>query len=171
MMRGEYGRATALLEECLTLSRETGDPAMVTNAIINLGLVAYRQGDYGRAATLHQDGLRISRATGHKLLVAEGLEGLAAVVRVQGQPVRAARLGGAAEALREVLGAPVPPDERADHKQAIRAMRQALGHAGFAVAWAEGRASPLEDVIALALGDTDAALQGQEAGGDRHLLA
>jgi hypothetical protein len=117
----------------------------------NLGRVALSQGEYGRAAALLEEALLLSRDIGTRELVAAGLECLAWVAAARGQSRRAARGCGAAEALREVLGAPLPPDERADHDQAVHAMRTALGEEAFAAAWSAGRALPLEQAIALAL--------------------
>ena len=85
------------------------------------------------------------------------LESLAWVAIAQAEPQRAARLGGAAEALWEALGVPLPPEQRAGHDQAMQAMRAALGEELFVAAWAEGRALPLEQAIALALKDHVAA--------------
>jgi hypothetical protein len=42
------------------------------------------------------------------------------------------------------------------HDRAVAAMRAALDEAAFAAAWAEGRALPVDEAIALALVDTDA---------------
>ena len=72
----------------------------------------------------------------------------------EGQPARAARLGGAAEALREALGAALHPVLHPGHDQAVQAMRAALGEEAFAAAWAEGQALPLEEAVALALEET-----------------
>jgi predicted ATPase/transcriptional regulator with XRE-family HTH domain len=46
--QSEYGRATALLEEGLTLQRNLSDKHGIASSLNNLGLVAYMQGDYGR---------------------------------------------------------------------------------------------------------------------------
>jgi tetratricopeptide (TPR) repeat protein len=150
-IQGEYGRAATLHEEALSLFRELGDKEGIAISLHNLGLVAQRQGDYGRAAALHEESLLLSHELGARNLVADCLEGLAWVTVVNGQAGRAARLGGAAEALREVLGALLPPDERAGHDLAVQAMRAALGEEDLASAWAKGRALPLEESIALAL--------------------
>jgi non-specific serine/threonine protein kinase len=117
--------------------------------------VAERRGEYGRAAALLRESLSLSRDIGAQDVVAVGLGDLAAVVVALGQPLRGARLGGTAEALREALGVPLAPAARSDQDQAVRALRSTLGEEAFAAAWAEGRAMPLEEAIALALDEQD----------------
>jgi hypothetical protein len=90
--------------------------------------------------------------------LAEGLEGMARIAAVRGLPWQAAQLGGAAEALRETLDAPLAPSLRAGHARAARDLREALGETAFAAAWAKGRALPLEEAIILALEGQDEAL-------------
>ena len=63
---------------------------------------------------------------------------------------------GAAEALREAMGAPVAPVERADHARILADAREHLDPSDFARAWDQGRAMALEDwmkVIDFALGE------------------
>ncbi len=69
----------------------------------------------------------------------------------QDQSGRAARLWGAAEAIREQIGAPLPLAEHARYAAAVAHARAALGEHAFEAAWAEGRAQPLEQVITDAL--------------------
>jgi predicted ATPase/transcriptional regulator with XRE-family HTH domain len=149
-MQCEYGRAAALYREALGLRYTLGDRRGIAAGLIGLGLVAYMQGEYGRAAALCEEGLLLSRDIGARDLVAGSLEGLAWVAAARGQSQVAAHLGGAAAALREALGALLLPDDWAGHDQAVRAMRTALGEDAFAAVWAEGRALPLEQAIALA---------------------
>jgi 2'-5' RNA ligase len=68
------------------------------------------------------------------------LEHIGATVRVCGQHERAARLWGAAEALRQTLAVPRPPNEADDYHHHVTAARRASGEEAFAAAWAEGRA-------------------------------
>ena len=82
------------------------------------------------------------------MLIALGLEGLAAVVTTQGEQVWAARLWGAAEALREAMGVPIPPVYRAGFERSVAATRLLLGEKAFAAAWAEGRAMTPEQALA-----------------------
>jgi hypothetical protein len=72
------------------------------------------------------------------------------VAGAEGDAERAARLFGAAEALREALGAPLPPVERAHYDRSIATVRAALGEKAFAAAWTAGRAMPLEAAVARA---------------------
>jgi hypothetical protein len=100
---------------------------------------------------LHEESLLLGRDLGASELLATGLEALMWAAAERGQPHRAAHLGGAAEALREVLGVPLPADGRTGHEQALAALRAALGGESAATAWAAGRALALEDAITLAL--------------------
>jgi hypothetical protein len=76
------------------------------------------------------------------------LEGLAAVASGEEQAEQAARLFGAAEALRESMGTPLPPVYRACHERHVAAARRACGAAAFAAAWAVGRALSLDEAVA-----------------------
>jgi len=76
-----------------------------------------------------------------------GMAGIAA----NRQPAHAARLLGAAEALRESAGVPLPPVHRVDYERDVALVRAALDEDAFAMAWAEGQAIPLEQAIAEAL--------------------
>jgi hypothetical protein len=67
---------------------------------------------------------------------------------------RAARLFGAAAALREAIGAPLPPVEHAAYDRSVAALRAALPEAAFAAAWAEGRRMTVDQAIDTAL-ETD----------------
>lgn len=60
----------------------------------------------------------------------------------------AARLWGAAGALREALGTPLPPVARADYERAVAAARTTSGERAFAVAWAQGRSMTPEQALA-----------------------
>jgi tetratricopeptide (TPR) repeat protein len=150
---GDFERAAALLGESLALAREVGDTYGIISASINLGLVSYLRGDAAQAAALHKESLLLARQAGYMIEVAEALEGHAEVDAAQGQITRAARLFGAAEVLREAIGAPLYAHDRAIRDRALASVRAALGEEAFATARMEGRAMPLEEAIALALGE------------------
>ena len=84
----------------------------------------------------------------NKELIPACLEGLADLVAAQGELAWAVRLWGAAEALREAIGTPLPPIERADYGRAITAVRTRLDEKAFTTAWAEGRTMTPEQALA-----------------------
>jgi tetratricopeptide (TPR) repeat protein len=155
---GGYERAAALQEQALARYRQVGYPWGIARVLAALGCVALARGDCGRAAGYLKESLQISHDIGARGLLAEALEAMAWLAVAEGQAARAAHLGGAADALREALGAALHPVLRPGHDQAVEVMRDTLGEAAFAAVWAEGRALPLEEAIALALEDTDAVL-------------
>ena len=121
-----------------------------------MGGVAAAQGKLERAETLYQEGLSLYQEVGDRPGIAECLRGLASVVAAQADAAKAACLFGAAEGLREAIGASLLPDERAGYDGMVAAARACLGDKAFAAAWASGRTMMLEQAVAYALGKTDA---------------
>jgi len=154
-LQEDYSQARTLFEESLSLSREVGTKGGSARALGELGSLARLQGDDGQARALLKESLSLFGELGDKAGIADSLEGLAEVARVQGLPGPAAQLFGAAEAVREAIGAPLPPLERTPYAQAVASVRAHVGEDAFAAAWQEGRTMPLEQVIeeALKMGD------------------
>jgi len=149
---GDYPIARALNEESAAIFRELGDRPALATALSNLGDVACAQSDYDSARAFHQESLEIQRAQGDRARIAPALEGLAEVAGAFSMPARAARLWGAAERLREDIGAPKSPGERPQYERVVSAARAGLGDdAAFDSAWREGRAMVLEEAIEYAL--------------------
>jgi DNA-binding NarL/FixJ family response regulator len=94
---------------------------------------------------------------GEQLGIAECLEELAVVTAGSGRPGRATRLLGAAGALRQAIGAPLPPVDRPSFETVVRQARSALGEERFAAAWTAGRAMMPDEAVAEALAGTDTA--------------
>jgi predicted ATPase/class 3 adenylate cyclase len=153
---GDAGAARALFEESLAIFREVWDKQGIAKSLCGLGIVVRDQGDLGAARVLIEESLVIFRELGDKEGIAYNLEGLAAVAVAQAQSERAACLFGAAEALREAMGAPLPPAHRAAHDRSVAAVRAALREEAFTAAWAAGRAMPLAQAIEYALQESSA---------------
>jgi predicted ATPase/DNA-binding XRE family transcriptional regulator len=146
--QGDLGRAKMLLEESLALSRDKEHAWGIARTLASLGSVACEAGEYARASRLYEESLELGgRRMGlnHSTLVC--LEGLARVKVAQGRMERAAQICGAASALREYMGWPLPPAKRAEHERTVAAAREALGEEVFAATWARGHALPLEEAI------------------------
>lgn len=75
---------------------------------------------------------------------------------------QAIRLWGAAEALREEIGCPLPQCLREEYNRNVAVARQTLGAEAFSAAWIEGHAMTLEQAVAYAL--EEGAVPTQEAG-------
>ena len=155
---GDSQQAVALFEESLALYEELGHKPGIARVRCILGKMACDKGDYGQAGAQLKESLALMQESKSRRGIASVLEGFASLTAAQQQAKLAARWLGAAEGLREAIGAPLPFDERADYEQALAAARTALGEEAFARAWAEGRATPLEQTI------TDVLKMGGEAG-------
>jgi tetratricopeptide (TPR) repeat protein len=155
VFQGDLARAADAFAEALELFRAGGERGGVAVGLNNLGWVARKQGAVAQAETLHREALALAREQGDARVCAEGLEHLATTAGAAGQGARAARLLGAAVAVREMLGAPQPPQERADTEAAVAPARAALGEASWAAAYAVGHALTLEAASAEALGEVD----------------
>jgi non-specific serine/threonine protein kinase len=150
LKQGDLGAARSFYEESLRISRELDHKVSVAIALNNLGKIAREQGDTRAAWALHREGLTIRVELGDKGGYPWSLEAFARLAAPE-DPERAARWWGAAEALRESLGLPLPPNEREEYDRKRSAARKALGEEPFATAWAEGRAMTPEQAVADAL--------------------
>ena len=148
LKQGDIATARTRVEESLVLYREMEHREGMAEALSLLGRVEATRGDHAFARSLYEESLAIAKDIGDKELIASGLEGMASVVAGQGEPAWAARLWGTAEALREAIGAPLQPIERADYEHAVAVVRDHLGEVAFVSAWAEGRATTAEHVLA-----------------------
>ena len=150
--RGDLGQSETLLEESLTLSQEAGYREGIAWSLNELGIVAYRRDDLGRAGALLKESLRVHHDLGDRWRIASVLEGLAEAACAQREFERAARLLGAADALREAIGTPVPLCERTERDRNVAAARARLDDAAWEAAWAAGRVMSLGEAVGYALG-------------------
>jgi tetratricopeptide (TPR) repeat protein len=169
--KGEFARAVLLHEEGLTLQRAHGDVAGMAISLKNLGLVASALGDYAKALAYFGESVSLYNGVGDsvgvaqaldgaaevapatsgqpmfKNEVAQALEGAAGVANLLGQPAEAARLLGAAAFLRDEIGAPISPAERADIERTVDALKLAL-QGSFLSTWSSGVGEAPEKLIA-----------------------
>jgi tetratricopeptide (TPR) repeat protein len=150
--RGDDVRARHAYEECLMVSRATGETRRIGLMFRNLAIVARHAGEYERAWELAERSLQIALEMNNKLGVAESLSELAGVLGMTGQPEQATRLLGAWEATLERMGASPDPCETREYDQTVSAIRARLDGPTFATAWTAGRAMSLEQAVALAQG-------------------
>ncbi len=133
LSQGDTTTARSLIEEALALFREIGNREGMALSLSLLARVEAGQGDRAAARTLYEASVTMaSQGMGDKGALASCLEGLASLVAAQGELVRAARFWGAAERLRETIGTPNPPVERADYGRAVASARAQLGEQALA---------------------------------------
>jgi predicted ATPase len=149
--RGKPDEAKAVADEALLLARELGSTSAIASALGLLGLLATDEGDVVRAATFLGEELELLRQLDDREATVAELEALAKTALLAQQSARACRLLGASEALREAIETPIPLIARETYNRDVGATRMALGEAGFAAAWAAGRALTLEQAMAEAL--------------------
>jgi DNA-binding CsgD family transcriptional regulator len=156
LAQGDHAAARAALEEGVEICREIDDDWALALALRNLGIGAFREGDDEEAVTRLAESLAVLQETGNPLYM-QNLELLAAAVAMQGNQRRAALLFGAAEALREAVGAFVLPLYRAEYDRGVAAARAGLTEATFNAAWREGRAMTPEQAVEYVLSIQEAA--------------
>ena len=156
LAQGDHAVARAALEESVAICREIEDDWALALALRNLGIGAFREEDYKRAVERLRESLDVLREPGNPLYM-QNLELLAAAASMQDEYERAAWLFGAAEALREAVGAFVLPLYRAEYDRGVAAARAGLDESTFAAMWSEGRAMPPEQAVEYALGTEESA--------------
>jgi tetratricopeptide (TPR) repeat protein len=149
----DYERARTLFEQSLELRRQIGNPWAIGQMLEIMAAFSCRLGDYKRAVSLFAESLTIAQELGDKYSIAHCLMKMAGVIGVMGQPLRAVRLYGAAEALRNMIGAHIEPRDRPDYERDLTTIRARLDDATFEAAWAEGRKLTLEQAVADALSE------------------
>lgn len=155
--RRDFDRALAFVEEGVEVARAFGLPRELGIAYQMLGSTVLQQGDTARAAWAFRESLAALRHDPQYLFLARGLEmvGLLADGR-GGDAIDAVRLLGAGEAQRERIGAGMFQTDRAIVEPRVAPLREALGDAAFAEAWADGKKLTLRDAIDLALARSNA---------------
>ena len=139
------------LEETIEMARQGQYKPDLARSLVALGRVKRTLGEVVPATDLLMEGLDLFRSLGHKLGIASAIEELGAVSAVKGDGRQAVMLFSTAHAMRETLGVPLPPVDRAAHDSVLATCRTQLGEAVFARAWAEGEALSLEQAIDFAL--------------------
>ena len=132
----------------MVLYKEIGHRHGTANSLGVLGKVLATEGDYAAAQTLYEQSLAISCELSEQWVAAVFLVELGEVVAAQQKLAWAAQLWGAAEALRDAFGVPIPLFQRADYERSLSAARVHLGERAFAAAWAQGRSMTPEQALA-----------------------
>jgi ATP/maltotriose-dependent transcriptional regulator MalT len=146
--QGDLLTARASAEKSVALYREIGHQHGTANALGVLGRVCVLEGDYATAQRLYEQSLAIACESQENWVAAVFLVALGEVVAAQHQLAWAAQLWGAAAAIRDATGVPLPLLARAAYERAVSSARVHLGEKAFAAAWAQGRAMTPKQALA-----------------------
>ncbi len=149
---GDIPAATRYFETALSEFRALGNTYGEGIVLTNVAKVSRAHHRYDRAIFLFQESLRLRWEHRDRLGIVGCLRGLATTQALADDYLAAARLYGACEALREAIGATLPP-HHTRYLRTVELVRTKLGEESFLEAWNAGRAAPLEYIVAEAVND------------------
>ncbi|GIV98121.1 MAG: serine/threonine protein kinase [Herpetosiphonaceae bacterium] len=149
--QGDDQQAVRLLSQSLSMRRQFEDRRDLAATLLALALVMQEQGDESQAIVLLREGMELQMALGTRLGAAQCLEASARILAGNGSATLAVQCLGAAQAIRESIGAPLPPMERDGYQRTLASLRDQLGEAAFDAAWAEGYATDPAKALASVL--------------------
>ena len=149
--RGEFRRASALLGRALQLYQAGNYPSHAATVLGSLGEVARDQGQPRQARRFYRAALSHHAVSGDKRQIAYSLEGFAAIAALEHAGQQALVYLGAAQALREEAGGPLPPVEQAILTRILEPAVAALPAGERQDALSEGRNQTLPAIITRAL--------------------
>jgi predicted ATPase/DNA-binding XRE family transcriptional regulator len=155
--QGKHEEAARLYDEALQRARMVNDLLNIAQILSNQAELALHMERCGEATDLYRQSLLTFIELGGTLGISEGVMGLAMVASCQGDGELSAVLHGAAEAMREEIGTPIPPFVRPIRDSYLQQARSLLNEAEWQAAWDRGAGMPHDEAVSLALGEQVAA--------------
>jgi tetratricopeptide (TPR) repeat protein len=143
-----YALARHYYGNSLRTWRTAGDRRGIGMALTGLGSTALQSGQLAAARAAFLEGLDLAGELGDRRGVVRSLEALADLALAQDELERGLRLASTASKLRETLGAPPSPRERARAEQRLASAHRGLAEALRQAAWSEGQVLSLEQALA-----------------------
>jgi class 3 adenylate cyclase/tetratricopeptide (TPR) repeat protein len=148
--KGDFAGARNDLEEALRILKKVGDRAEIANTLNSLAELALDQQDTDACEKYLEESLQLTRELGNLRGLAFLFEAFAANAFMQKRPERCLRLFGAAAALRESIGAPLPESDMDRIEETIDLAGQSMRAGNPADLIAEGAALPLSSALEFA---------------------
>jgi class 3 adenylate cyclase/tetratricopeptide (TPR) repeat protein len=142
-----YAEARDWLDKSIQLCREVGDAWMVAIAHNNLGSATRGLGDFDSARRHYAESLRAYRDYGDRWAVAFLLEDIGVLAALDGDARVALELLGAADSLREAIGAPRAPALEEEIAEKIAPAAAGLAEDARLSARSRGRSWTLDEAI------------------------
>jgi predicted ATPase len=150
--QGAAAEARALYGAALAQFRELDDAWGIGGTLLGLGHLESHVGETAAAADHLRRALEVFAQVKDRRNAARVLEALATVAATEGAAVRAVTLAGGAAAVRQAVGVPALPLERARLERALDSVRLGPEAAATAAAWMTGWSMDVEELIAYARG-------------------
>jgi predicted ATPase/DNA-binding SARP family transcriptional activator len=138
--RGDLDEALSENEEGIRLAQRFGMPRELGISLQNAGMVHLHRGELDRAEARVRESLEELRRDPSHFFIATSLDYLGEILGREGRAVEAARVLGAAEALREAVGAARFPINERRLMAELPAFEAAAGVEAWTAAWRDGRA-------------------------------
>jgi predicted ATPase len=149
--RGDLVEARRAYLEGLTMFRQMADQWGTARSCADLGYLACEQHDYVAAHEWLAEALQICQALEHGRGMINAIEGFALLAALQGNVERALTLGGAAAAVRKTTSVRTSKRIQALLEGALELAWKQQDASSARSLWAAGALLPLQDVIQLAL--------------------
>lgn len=146
-LQAQHEDAVRLLQEAGEHLRRGQEPFLLAFSKVQLGLQEHLAGRPEKAREAALDALRDGCALDNLRMIAGGLEILAYLALEAQDAPRGAHLLGAAARLRELTAAPVLANFSTANRRARAGLEARLGREAFALAFKEGAATPLAEVL------------------------
>ncbi len=143
--RGDRAAARARYAEAIAIHERTGDRQAEARMSASLGDLAAEEGDFGEAQRLYQASVAIRGALGDQVGLAAALERLAGVA--EDRPLRAASLLGAAQAIRDRIGAPLSAANVTRVERFLANLADTAGADAVRHAFSAGRAASRQSML------------------------
>jgi tetratricopeptide (TPR) repeat protein len=153
LLHHRYVDAVPHLEESVELARAVKAKVFVSNALINLGLVQLQLGDLESARQRLRESVKHAAMPDNRVSLARALDALAAVAVAAGDPQQGATILGAAEGVRQSIGAVIWVTDRAREDRIAAELRSQLGDTAFTAATERGRRLTVNQVLGLTAAD------------------
>ncbi len=146
----DYVKARTHHEASLALAQQIGDVSRHGGSLHWLGCMDLAEGDVTGAEARHKESLALFRELGDRWGLSHCFAGYASLAAHKGDLPRAVTLWSVADALRDQIGSPLPPVERAQRNLDLAEAKERLGDdAAFDRAWEEGLQLTLEQAVEL----------------------
>lgn len=151
--QGDFDEARRQLEAAVAFARKNELARQVANSLTDLGFAHLGQARHEEARVVFEEALRQCSELGWKENMAYVLIGLAAVSTEADDLERAARLLGQVGSLGEEIHLKPEQYARTTRDRTRQELESRLDPAPFAACFEEGRSTPFEDAVSLALSD------------------